>query len=115
MSLSSRLPDRPPPVEDFLRCVLRSKLLDKEELQAALKPVPRDQRDDSLALADHLVRNGKLTRYQAGKLLRGIALGMVLGPFRVLAPLGKGGMSTVYLVRDQRSSQLVALKILPPR
>ena len=33
----------------------------------------------------------------------------------MLAPIGKGGMSTVYLARDGRSNQLVALKVLPPK
>src|SRR5262249_39289467 len=73
------------------------------------------RRDDPQALADHLVQTGKLTRFQAGKLLRGFWQGLVLGPFQLLAPVGKGGMGTVFLVRDKRSDQLVALKILPPR
>src|SRR5262249_42086227 len=41
--------------------------------------------------------------------------GMILGPYVVLAPLGKGGMGTVFLVRDSRGGQLVALKVLPPK
>jgi serine/threonine protein kinase len=106
---------QPPTAEAFLRCVLRSGLLDREQLQSSLRGVPRDKRDDALALADHLVKAGKLTRFQSSKLLRGTAQGMVIGPFRVLAPLGKGGMGAVFLVRDERSEQLAALKILPPK
>src|SRR4051812_49245151 len=102
-------------VDEFLKTVIRSGLLDREQLQAALRGVPREQRDNSQALADHLVQAGKLTRFQARKLLQGTALGLVLGPFQVLAPIGKGGMGTVYLARDRRSEQLVALKVLPPR
>src|SRR5262249_1550201 len=90
-------------------------LLGRDELQSALRGVPREQHDDPGALAEHLVRHGKLTRFQAGKLLRGLSQGMILGPFRVLAPLGKGAMGAVFLVRDTRSEQLVALKILPPK
>src|SRR5207302_622093 len=33
----------------------------------------------------------------------------------ILTPLGKGGMGTVFLVRDERSNQLVGLKVLPPK
>jgi serine/threonine protein kinase len=40
---------------------------------------------------------------------------LVLGPFQVLAPIGKGGMGTVYLARDSRNGQLAALKVLSPR
>ncbi|MFM7149858.1 MAG: serine/threonine protein kinase [Gemmataceae bacterium] len=65
-------------------------------------------------MADHLIRSGKLTRFQAGKLLRGIYQGMILGHFCLLAPFCKGGMGTVFLARDQRNQLLVALKVLPP-
>jgi serine/threonine protein kinase len=106
---------RMPAVDDFLKTVLRSGLLDRAQLQQSLRTVPRAQRDDPQALANHLVKAGKLSRFQAGKLLKGTALGLVLGPFQVLAPLGKGGMGTVYLARDNRSGQLLALKVLPPR
>src|SRR5262245_42537900 len=115
MATSSGLPGRATSAEGFLRAVLRSGLLGRDELQSALRGVPREQHDDPGALAEHLVRYGKLTRFQAGKLLRGISQGMVLGPYRVLAPLGKGGMGAVFLVRDTRSDQLSALKVLPPR
>ncbi|MFO0879565.1 MAG: serine/threonine-protein kinase [Gemmataceae bacterium] len=115
MASSSGLPDRPLTAESFLRGVLRSGLLERDDLQASLRGVPREQRDDAQALAECLVRKGKLTRFQAGKLLRGISQGMILGPFRLLTPIGRGGMGTVFLVRDTRSDQMVALKILPPK
>jgi serine/threonine protein kinase len=115
MSSSSGLPENQLASDEFLRQVLRSGLLDRGELQAGLRGVPREQRDDAQALADHLVRNGRLTRFQANRLLKGISQGLVLGPFVVLAPIGRGGMGKVFLVRDTRSRQLVALKILPPR
>jgi serine/threonine protein kinase len=101
--------------ESFLRTVLRSGLMDREQLQAGLKGVPRDQRKDPQALANHLVRNGRLSRFQASKLLKGVASGLVIGPFQILAPLGKGGMGWVFLATDARNQALVALKILPPR
>lgn len=114
------MPTSPPPeaqqptVDGFLRSVLRSKLLTRDELKDSLRAVPKSQRDDPHALADHLVYTGKLSRFQASKLLKGIAVGLVLGPYQLLAPIGKGGMGTVFLARDGRSDQLVALKILPP-
>ena len=94
---------------------MRSGLLNRAELQESLRSVPRERRDDPQALADHLVAHGKLTRFQARKLLEGTPLGLVLGPYQILAPIGKGGMGTVYLARDSRSQMLLALKVLPPK
>jgi serine/threonine protein kinase len=104
----------PPTVEGFLKAVLKSGLLDRGQLQEALRDVPKEQRDDPQALAEHLVRKGKLSRFQAGKLLSGTGKGLLLGHYQVLAPIGRGGMSTVYLARDERNGELVALKLLTP-
>jgi serine/threonine protein kinase len=101
-------------VEDFLKTILQSGLLDRSQLQEALRDVPQSQRDDPRAVADHLIRKGKLSRYQARKLLRGSGKGLLLGHYQVLAPIGRGGMSTVYLARDERNGELAALKVLPP-
>jgi serine/threonine protein kinase len=102
-------------IDDFLKTVLRSGLLDREQLQGSLRAVPQERRDDPGAVADHLVRTGKLSRFQAAKLLEGTALGLKLGPYQVLAPIGRGGMGTVYLARDNRGDMLLALKILSPK
>jgi serine/threonine protein kinase len=100
----------------FLQTILRSGLLNREQLQTALQAVSPEHRGDPQTLADQLVKNGKLSRFQASKLLEGTARGLLLGPFQVLSPIGKGGMgTTVYLARDSRSQQLLALKILPPK
>jgi serine/threonine protein kinase len=104
-----------PSVDGFLKTVLRSRVLEREKLCEAMRQVPADQRQDAETVAEHLIQTGMLSRFQASKLLQGTALGLVLGPFHVLAPIGKGGMGTVYLARDSRSNQLVALKVLPPK
>ncbi len=106
---------QPVTVDGFLRAVLKSGILTRAQLQLALRDMPLERREEPEAVADHLVRAGQLSRFQAGKLLRGQMLGLVLGPFQVLAPIGRGGMGTVYLARDTRSQLLVALKVLPPK
>jgi eukaryotic-like serine/threonine-protein kinase len=99
----------------FLKMVLRSGLLGAEELKTAYRSMPKDQRRSARLVAEQLVKTGKLSRYQAGKLLAGTPKGLLLGSFQILAPIGRGGMATVYLARDSRNDQLVALKVLRAR
>lgn len=102
-------------MEAFLKTLIKSGLFTSEQLQIAVKAVPPEQLKDSQTLAEHLVKTGKLTRFQANKLLQGVTKGMVLGAYHLLSPIGKGGMGAVYLARDSRTQGLVAVKVLPPK
>jgi len=42
-----------------------------------------------------------------------LAAGDQLGPYEILAPIGKGGMGEVYRARDPRLNRDVAIKVLP--
>ncbi|MGB0595148.1 MAG: serine/threonine-protein kinase [Rubripirellula sp.] len=65
-------------------------------------------------LADGLVHAGVLTKWQSSKLLAGCSKGFYLGSYRLLRPLGKGGMGVVYLGEHHVMKRMMALKILPP-
>ena len=65
-------------------------------------------------LAEGLQGADLLTAWQAQKLLAGKSKGFYLGSYRLLRPLGKGGMGVVYLGEHHVMKRLMALKILPP-
>ena len=46
--------------------------------------------------------------------VKGLPPGTVLGPYRILARIGKGGMGSVYEAMDDRMGRRVALKVLSP-
>ena len=102
-------------LDDFTANVAKSGLVPPEVVtlfQSQLDPLPAD--DAAVRLARQLIGGGWLTAYQARKLLAGATRGFFLGGYRLLRPLGEGGMGKVYLaVGDDR--QNVAIKVLPPR
>jgi response regulator RpfG family c-di-GMP phosphodiesterase/serine/threonine protein kinase len=60
-----------------------------------------------------LVQAGLLTTYQLNRLLAGEGHGLVLGHYRVLDELGKGGMGVVYKAEHNLLKRRVAVKVLP--
>ena len=101
-------------LDDFTANVVKSGLVPPEVLtgfQAQLEFASAE--DAPVRLARQLVQNGWLTSYQAKKLLAGATLGFFLGGYRLLRPLGEGGMGKVYLAVDDDEHR-VAIKVLPP-
>jgi serine/threonine protein kinase len=102
------------PTRAFLQRVIRSGLLTRDQLVVSMRALPRSLWNEPETVAQHLIDRGELNRFQADKLLRGESGGLVLGPFRILEPLCKGGVNMVYLASDTRTGEKVALKTFRP-
>jgi serine/threonine protein kinase len=65
-------------------------------------------------IATTLQKDGILTFFQARQLLDGRGRQLVLGQYRLLAELGRGGFGKVYKARHVFMDRIVALKLIAP-
>jgi eukaryotic-like serine/threonine-protein kinase len=103
-------------LEKLLDSLGRSGLLAKSRVQQIAHSCSPNETASSVI--DRLVTTGELTRFQGQKLLLGQWAGLILGSYRILSPLGRGGSGVVYLAREQATESklvrpLLALKVLP--
>ena len=101
----------------LLDLVRRSGLVDEAKLTSFLEKTARNHGDaafeDHPRLAELMIQEGLLTRWQADKLLAGKHKGFRLGKYKLLGQIGKGGMSSVYLAEHELMKRRVAVKVLP--
>ena len=102
-------------LERFLNNADASGLLSAEEITEFIESLPADRRpQDGEQLARELVRQNKLTKYQAEQIYAGKTKLLVLGNYVVLDKLGQGGMGVVLKAEHRRLKRLVALKVMSP-
>ncbi len=100
----------------FLKIIRDNKLVDADKLEECLRNVAQSVQtgEDPLPVADALVENRLLTRFQANLLTEGKSRSLRLNSkYRLIDRLGAGGMGLVYLCEHVRMKRLVALKVLP--
>jgi len=95
----------------------RSGLIDEAKLTSFLDKASEKHGeavlDDQDRLAEIMIEEGLVTRWQADKLLAGKHRGFRLGKYKLLGQIGKGGMSSVYLAEHELMKRRVAIKVLP--
>lgn len=67
---------------------------------------------DPIALGRELVQRHWLTAFQVNQIFSGGVGDLVLGPYVLLDPIGRGGMGQVYKARHQRLGRIVAVKVI---
>ncbi len=103
-------------VEQFTERVTSSGVLPNEQLSELLAGLPEDApaKSDAEALARELVKQKKLTEFQAEQLCADRGKSLSLGNYFVLDKLGQGGMGVVLKAEHKRLKRVVALKVISP-
>ncbi len=89
-------------------------MTDRQFAELKAKVLSGEYPSESTALADRLIREGILTGYQARRLLKEKAQGLVVGRYVILDRLGSGSMGRVYKAHHLMMDRSVALKIIAP-
>ncbi len=96
--------------QTFLARLRQSNLLPLEDFARLAGQLP--DTDKAALVARFLVERGALTRFQAEMLLAGRTSGFVLGQYRILDEIGRGGMGRVFKALHVTMHRPVAIKVL---
>ena len=104
-------------VESFIAVLKKSRLVEPERIQRLIRETSSSgsNPETTAQLADRLVADNTLTRWQADKLVQGKHRGYFLGKYKLLSLLGKGGMSSVYMAEHLLMRRRCAIKVLPAK
>jgi serine/threonine protein kinase len=102
-------------VEGFLKHLGDCGLLSSDDVLALRTKIPPEQHaEDAQSLAKELVRQKRLTLFQANALYHGKPQGLILGNYVMLDKIGSGAMGMVFKAEHRRMKRVVAVKVLPP-
>ncbi|MBL8819014.1 MAG: protein kinase [Planctomyces sp.] len=102
-----------PGVKELLALLKKSRLLTEEQMADLCSLVQQPDSADltAEALSQKLVQQNLLTEWQRSQIVRG-QTGFVLQQYRLLNPVGRGGMGHVFRALDHQSGEIVAIKVM---
>jgi serine/threonine protein kinase len=101
-------------ITEFLDRLIAGRLFDDADLDKIRQEVADEEGSSSAErLAKRLVKDKRLTAYQARLLWTGKTKGLSLGNYIVEDELGRGGMGVVLKARHRVMNRTVAVKVLP--
>lgn len=102
-------------VHEFLALLTRSQLLTNAQVLAVESSIVKSGIARNIEqVCTELIRRELLTKWQSDQLSRG-QTGFVLQQYRLLNPVGRGGMGHVFRARDDRNGAIVAIKVMARR
>src|SRR5258708_5100380 len=103
----------PIPIDEFVQSLTDTGILPVEEVTSIVSSLPEDRGGvDVEKLAKELVRQQKMTRFQASAIVRGQSRGLRFGDYIVLDKIGSGAIGQVFKAENRKTGALVALKLL---
>jgi serine/threonine protein kinase/formylglycine-generating enzyme required for sulfatase activity len=98
------------PLEQFVKHLEDSGILAGDTLKDFIPPKASPK--DAEELLRELMRQKKLTKFQAEQVWQGKGRSLVLGNYLLLEKIGQGGMGAVYKAEHRRMKRTVAVKML---
>lgn len=101
-------------LDEFIFNVTSSGVLSEAEIGPVQQHLSSAEKPASAVdLAELLLEQNKLTRFQAELLCEGKSDGLLFGDYVILDKIAVGGMGQVFKARHRRMDRVVALKMLP--
>jgi|GEM_PF-2385243 len=100
-------------LDEFVQSLTDTGILPFEEVTSMVSSLPEDRKGvDVEKIARDLIRQQKLTRFQASVIFKRQSRGLRFGDYIVLDKIGSGGIGQVFKAVNRKTGQLVALKLL---